>query len=1041
MAELNELMQRLNELKAEQQKKEADVLFSDDAMIAIYQIKEDSPVRREIEFTNLESLHRLGYEVDSDNYELIYAIPANIDQVNSMDKGEYNSVLEDIYRIFNVDRPTDYPGYSLSVGHVIALRSQQSDGNYKTDFYYTDRYGFEKIDDFSLKLYQKYDSIRRFKFTNQPLSAEMLDILARSARGEVVTIDEINDTKEIRYCKTISENGIDTIYLSNRDDKRKEVMDYINSLGSATELDSDGHMQYNGYVERDARLDVVIGLPASGKSSAVVDVLSQEFHSRVIDNDMIKAGFTEEFRGGLGGQLLHKESKLLEKSIFRDALERNENIVFPKVGGSVSSISAYLNQARSYGYKIYLHFVHLQREKVYNRLLNRLINSGRYVEPELIDKYYPLDRGNLCKSTFDELKEDKTLISGYSEWNNDVDLGERPILIDYYNVEGRFIEEGVNRNGNNEHGRGKNASSIQADGNLRDVGSGGHNGTSANSGRVAEDESGRRDEIQQTSSSVRDEEISSDSGRVRENGERVGSRRSDREGQENSENRSDQLDSQGTTSRSDESRRNSDTEGYGNTRNEEYVNGRENTIGGGDISGDTTGISQGERYTETSHRNGNTFSGLSNGERFEDRDSELDKAFDFTDIFDNIPSDIEETEFLKGKILTILSGRNIDGSQIDLTSNLFNSSTYGVLRNVFDRIKLFDEVPLDLNDIHIETIYGKFSLSDISAFNQLPSYNMSNQNGVDWYTVPNNSSNIDMIVFNDNDIVGCSVLINGTECKVTTELVNPLYNNAMERLVPFPELEGITYRFAEVGDNSSLDITLYRDDKGVYRFYMEEYPDELPFASGTLNCIMDTFYPNMVYNRNSALKVAEAFRLVDMEHSLGFVCYDLQDEGFTSNYINKGDYVYFPYLIDENKLSIGGEKKIVYFDGLMNATDFARKEEEDTGIRPEIICKENIYQGDFLDSSVLAYALDSWSNDVEPYDYADRVADKEENISELQAMLDSGKTDEFKNVLKSYIDENKDVDDSIIQQYVDNAKNLLNSVNTFEKVSEKSKNR
>ena len=397
MAELNELMQRLNDLKAEQQKKEADVLFSDDAMIAIYQIKEDSPVRREIEFTNLESLHRLGYEVDSDNYELIYAIPANIDQVNSMDKGEYNSVLEDIYRIFNVDRPTDYPGYSLSVGHVIALRSQQSDGNYKTDFYYTDRYSFEKIDDFSLKLYQKYDSIRRFKYTNQPLSAEMLDILARSARGEVVTIDEINDTKEIRYCKTISENGIDTIYLSNRDDKRKEVMDYINSLGSATELDSDGHMQYNGYVERDARLDVVIGLPASGKSSAVVDVLSQEFHSRVIDNDMIKAGFTEEFRGGLGGQLLHKESKLLEKSIFRDALERNENIVFPKVGGSVSSISAYLNQARSYGYKIYLHFVHLQREKVYNRLLNRLINSGRYVEPELIDKYYPLDRGNLCK--------------------------------------------------------------------------------------------------------------------------------------------------------------------------------------------------------------------------------------------------------------------------------------------------------------------------------------------------------------------------------------------------------------------------------------------------------------------------------------------------------------------------------------------------------------------------------------------------------------------------------------------------------------------
>ncbi len=1032
MADMNEFLEKINILKAEQSKKEPDLLYSDSEMIGIYQLKDEFEY---LQFESLSWLENQDLEVDSDNYELVYATEPSPQNMLYLRQNDIQSVLDSVFREFNIDRPLDYPGFSLSASHIIAIRSKNED-DYETQYYYVDRpSGFQKIEDFGLKLYEKYNNVRKFKFTGQPLSAEMLDILDRTERGEVVRIDEINDTKEIKYCKTITENGIETIYLNNRQDKQKEIIDYINSLGSATDLDSDGNMQYNGYIERDSRLDIVIGLPASGKSSAIVDSLSQEFHSRLIDNDMVKAGFTEEFRGGLGGRLVHQESKLLEKEIFRTAISKGENIVFPKVGGSVSSLIGYIQQAKANGYTVNLHFVDLQREKVYNRLLNRLLNTGRYVEPELIDKYYPLDRGNLCKNTFETLKNDESLISGYSEWNNDVEKGERPILVDYKNVEGKYIEEGER---NNER---RQAEGIRSDSDLRSVGYGGHNGTSANSGRVAEDESGRRDEIQQTSSSVRDEEISSDSGRVRENGEGVGSRGSDREGQENSENRSDQLDSQGTTSRSDESRRNSDTEGYGNTRNEEYVNGRENTIGGGDISGDTTGISQGERYTETSHRNGDTFSGLSNGERFEDRDSELDKAFDFTDIFDNIPSDIEETEFLKGKILTILSGRNIDGSQIDLTSNLFNSSTYGVLRNVFDRIKLFDEVPLDLNDIHIETIYGKFSLSDISAFNQLPSYNMSNQNGVDWYTVPNNSSNIDMIVFNDNDIVGCSVLINGTECKVTTELVNPLYNNAMERLVPFPELEGITYRFAEVGDNSSLDITLYRDDKGVYRFYMEEYPDELPFASGTLNCIMDTFYPNMVYNRNSAIKVAEAFRLVDMEDSLGFVCYDLQDEGLTSNYINKGDYVYFPYLIDENKLSIGGEKRIVYFDGLMNATDFARKEEEDTGIRPEIICKENIYQGDFLDSSVLAYALDSWSNDVEPYDYADRVADKEENVSELQAMLDSGKTDEFKNVLKSYIDENKDVDNSIIQQYVDNAKNLLNSVNSFEKVSEKSKNR
>lgn len=67
-------------------------------------------------------------------------------------------------------------------------------------------------------------------------------------------------------------------------------------MGAAT-LDADGRVQYNRDVRRDSRLDIVTGLPTSGKSSAVVDVISKKFHSRIIDNDEAKKPFSEYNNG------------------------------------------------------------------------------------------------------------------------------------------------------------------------------------------------------------------------------------------------------------------------------------------------------------------------------------------------------------------------------------------------------------------------------------------------------------------------------------------------------------------------------------------------------------------------------------------------------------------------------------------------------------------------------------------------------------------------------------------------------------------------
>src|SRR5699024_1528722 len=71
-----------------------------------------------------------------------------------------------------------------------------------------------------------------------------------------------------------------------------DVLDELTDRGSAV-LDSKGEVQYTGRVKQEKRLDVVIGPPAAGKSSALVDPISREYGSRVLDSDDVKARLPE----------------------------------------------------------------------------------------------------------------------------------------------------------------------------------------------------------------------------------------------------------------------------------------------------------------------------------------------------------------------------------------------------------------------------------------------------------------------------------------------------------------------------------------------------------------------------------------------------------------------------------------------------------------------------------------------------------------------------------------------------------------------------
>ena len=299
--------------------------------------------------------------------------------------------------------------------------------------------------------------------TGIPVSDEMQDVLDKCSAGEYVDIDEVNATPEMKAAESCVSNSTPTINLKDREPIQNHVFETLMNYGSISLdesgkplVDSHGNTIYNNDVERGRRLDIVIGLPASGKSSAIVDTISYEHHSMLIDNDEAKRQFPE-FNKGWGANTVHKESQIVEQAVFKQALSEGRNIVLPKVGSDAGKlVKSYISYAKDAGYKINVHFVDLDRNKALGRMMGRFIHTGRYLSPKLIDKYANERDGNRIAQAYEELKM-MDVIDGYSKWDNDVGRGEKPILLEAANLDDDFIKnarmKGDMENEERKHGQ------------------------------------------------------------------------------------------------------------------------------------------------------------------------------------------------------------------------------------------------------------------------------------------------------------------------------------------------------------------------------------------------------------------------------------------------------------------------------------------------------------------------------------------------------------------------------------------------------------
>lgn len=84
-------------------------------------------------FASVRELDNMKLEVEADRYDFVYVGKIEFDR-------PFDFLLEEIFRQFNLNRPDDFYGHSLSVSDVVVLEH-----NGDRTAYFVDSFGFKKL--------------------------------------------------------------------------------------------------------------------------------------------------------------------------------------------------------------------------------------------------------------------------------------------------------------------------------------------------------------------------------------------------------------------------------------------------------------------------------------------------------------------------------------------------------------------------------------------------------------------------------------------------------------------------------------------------------------------------------------------------------------------------------------------------------------------------------------------------------------------------------------------------------------------------------
>ena len=216
---------------------------------------------------------------------------------------------------------------------------------------------------------------KKIKSGDYPSIAELLE-------SEVVSqIDSLSD-----YYKELYGNTVE-IETEERKKLRLEILKKFLAIGSARKTDK-GYV-YDGPLEKNFEMELVLGLPASGKSTRATDPDSEKKKSFILDCDVIKEMIPEfiESHGG-AADAVHFESMLImdmAREEFINGKMKGTNLILPLVADDLDTlISSYIEPFEKAGYNVRAKFLPCKVEESMSRNIARELETGRIINSSVV---------------------------------------------------------------------------------------------------------------------------------------------------------------------------------------------------------------------------------------------------------------------------------------------------------------------------------------------------------------------------------------------------------------------------------------------------------------------------------------------------------------------------------------------------------------------------------------------------------------------------------------------------------------------------------
>ncbi len=126
---------------------ETKLIFMQENQFGIYQIDSEGPGRSYM-FLDHEFMNENEIDISHGDYELRYVADLSPEDT-----------LDSIYERFNIDRPADFEGHSLSVSDVVVMNR---DGEVRA--FFVDRFGFTEVPEFLEGVYEKEEELQEAAF-------------------------------------------------------------------------------------------------------------------------------------------------------------------------------------------------------------------------------------------------------------------------------------------------------------------------------------------------------------------------------------------------------------------------------------------------------------------------------------------------------------------------------------------------------------------------------------------------------------------------------------------------------------------------------------------------------------------------------------------------------------------------------------------------------------------------------------------------------------------------------------------------------------